>query len=71
MDDLKIYEYCFATGYNVLIISKNKKEADKIYESRFINHTEDWNFLTVSEHNIESGMIISPDEYCLRIEKEE
>jgi len=71
---MKIYEYCFAGGYNIAIIAKNKKNADEIYESRFpanIHHIEDWNFLTISEHNIESGIIISPDEYCLRIEKEE
>jgi hypothetical protein len=71
MGDLKIYEYCLAGGYNVVIISKNKKEADEIYESRFINHVEKWNLLTVSEHKKISGIIISPDEYCLHIKKEE
>jgi len=69
MGYLKIYKYCFAGGYNVAIIAKNKKKADEIYESNFIDHIEDWNLLTVWEHKIESDIIISPDEYCLNISK--
>jgi|TARA_Y100000289_G_scaffold40309_1_gene39885 hypothetical protein len=67
MGDLKIYEYCFAGGYNVVIIAENKKRADEMYDMSW--RMEDLNLLTVSEYKVESGMIIFPDEYCLDIEK--
>lgn len=72
MSDLKIYEYCFVGGYNPVIISKSRKEADKIYKSHFITRFSDkdkWSWITVREHDIESGVIISPDELCLDIKK--
>ena len=73
MSELKIYKYSFIGGYNVAIISKSRKEADKIYEPHYLmdlDNKEDKLILAkVSEHNIEQGVIISPDEYCLDIEK--
>jgi len=75
MGDLKMYEYRFIGGHNPVIVSKSRKEADKIYESHFmarfgiLGDKDEWSRVTVRGHNIESGVIISPDEYCLDIEK--
>jgi len=72
MSDLKIYEYHFAGGFNPVIISKSREEADEIYKSHFITRFSDknkWSRITVREHDIELGVIISPDELCLDIKK--